>query len=145
MNPLLALLLMFVSGALVAIQSPINTALSKNIGRFPAVLVSFSTGTLLVALVTLFLRSGNLAAVVRVPAWQLLGGALGTAFVASFVVAVPVIGVSRAVLAGLLGQILTAVVVDQLGLFGTDPRPATPTRMFGIALMGVGLFLANRG
>ncbi len=144
MTTVLALLGMLVAGILVSLQSPINTALAKNIGSFPSVFVSFVVGTAISGVIVAVLRNGDLVGVVRAPSWQLLGGAFGTAFVAALVITLPLIGVTRAVLAGLLGQILAALAVDQFGWFGVDPRPLTPTRFGGVLLVAAGLYLVNR-
>jgi transporter family-2 protein len=44
----------------------------------------------------------------------------------------------------LLGQIVTAALIDQFGLFGALKSSLTPKRYIGIAFMLIGTYLARR-
>jgi transporter family-2 protein len=58
--------------------------------------------------------------------------------------AAPRMGVANAVFFVLVGQIIAAATIDQFGLFGALKSPLTGVRLFGIALMLVGVFFARR-
>jgi len=69
-------------------------------------------------------------------------GVLVVAAVAGIGYAIPRIGVMAGNMAIVFGQIAVALVIDSLGLGGYDPIPLKPVRIFGVILLGVGLYLA---
>ena len=56
----------------------------------------------------------------------------------------PRIGVANAVFFVLFGQILSAALIDQLGLFGALKSALTAQRIIGIVFMLIGTYLARR-
>ena len=140
-----ALLMMFGAGAAIAFQSPINVALARSTGKVEASFVSFLVGTLCLAVVVAVNREGSLRATLDAPGWQLVGGALGAAFVTAFVFAVPRVGVASAMVAAMTGQILGSVLIDRQGWFGIVARPIDGRRALGVALLIVGVWLITSG
>ena len=115
--------LMVVAGALIAFQSPINAALARGVGVLEASFVSFVIGALVATVVVAFFGKGHLSEVAQVPWWQLVGGALGMIYVTLIVVSVARIGVTAVMVAGLVGQLSTAMIIDHYGWFGVVTRP----------------------
>ena len=56
----------------------------------------------------------------------------------------PRIGVANAVFFVLLGQLVSAALMDQFGLFGALKSPLTTLRIIGIVFMVIGTYLARR-
>jgi transporter family-2 protein len=140
-----AIALTLAVGAGFAMQSPINSALGRDIGPIPAATVSFAAGTVALVLVTM-LFGGGFGRLGQHPVWwhYVAGGLLGAAVVGVTTVAVRTLG-SRAMIACLLtGQLAMAAAIDQFGLLGIDKQPLTLTRSVGLALLagGVALVLA---
>ena len=115
-----AVLLMAVTGALIAIQPAINAGLGKATGSLPAALVSFGVGTLLLAaIVVLSGKAGGLSSTFDVTWYYLLGGVLGAAYVFAALSTVGTIGAGGVAAATITGQLTMSV----RGRPPRDPRP----------------------
>lgn len=72
----------------------------------------------------------------------------GGLFVAFYVIAVtfiaPKFGVGNAIFFVLVGQLVSAAVIDHFALFGSMRFPVDGKRLAGIALMVAGVYLARR-
>jgi transporter family-2 protein len=142
-----AVLLTALTGGLVALQAPINSMLGKTVGTWQAAFVSFTIGTVALALIAA-LATGGLGQIgeVRSLHWiYLTGGLLGAAYITSVLVTVRSLGAGGVVAATIAGQLTVSVAVDQLGILGVDKQPITAARVVGIAMLGLGTYLVVRG
>ena len=144
MDKLFYIIFVIFGGAAAAVQAPINAGLGKRIGVLETGLWSFSSGMVLLLVLTLLLGKGQFAAVLTAPKWQLLGGVLGVIAVCSMIVSAPPLGVGLAMVCILFGQITIAIVIDSLGLFGAEVVPLDYNRIIGILLMFVGIIFVYR-
>lgn len=139
-------MLMVVAGGFIARQAPINAMLGRTIGTFAAATVSFAIGTVTLLLITVLL-AGGLGDVgeARNLAWYYLtGGILGAIYVTSALVAVRGLGAGGVTAATITGQLLTAIVIDRLGVLGLQERAFTPGRLLGVVLLAIGTYLVVR-
>jgi transporter family-2 protein len=127
-----------ISGVLIAFQSRANGELSRQLDSgAQAALISFSSGLIVVALVTVFnpkIRFGlkglkNALVNREIPRWRLFAGMLGGSFVAVQSHVVPIIGVALFSVASIAGQTATSLIVDRIGLTGGGPKPISPRRI----------------
>lgn len=144
-TPFFALTVVAIAGCAVALQSPINAALGRNIGSgVAAAAVSFGIGFAML-LAVLVLR-GELAALPRIlttPPVLLLGGVLGAFFVWAVLWAIPTLGSLTVISALILGQLCAALVIDATGLMGLAVQAITPTRIAAAGLVAAGLVLSR--
>jgi transporter family-2 protein len=140
----IALLLSGLAGALVAMQPPINSKLGQAIGNFAAATVSFLVGTLALLVVTIAVGNHHISDIKHVPWWYLVGGFIGAVFVASSLITVRTLGAGGVVAATIAGQLTFSVVIDKFGLLGLPEKPLHPTRIVGVALLALGVFLVVR-
>ena len=141
-----AVVLTAMVGGLIALQAPINSHLGKSIGTFQAAFVSFTIGTIVLAVIA-GLAKGGMSTVPEarhLPWYYLTGGLLGAAYVTSVLVTVRSLGAGGVVAATIAGQLTLSVVVDQFGWLGVDREPITLARLAGIALLALGVFLIVR-
>ncbi len=141
MSQLAYVLLMVVAGAFIAFQSPINAALARTTGVYHATFVSFAVGVVLAGMIAVFAGGGSLRQASQVPWWQWIGGALGVAYVTTIIVAVPRIGVTTMMVAALVGQLATAMVIDHFGWFGIAARAFEWRRALALPFLGAALYL----
>jgi transporter family-2 protein len=102
-----------------------------------AAFISFGSGLILIAIISLFnptIKSGVRrlrAAVVakEIAPWTLFAGALGGTFVAVQTQIVPLIGVAIYSVASIAGQGATSLIVDRIGLTGGGKKAITPRRI----------------
>ena len=131
-------LLAAISGVLIALQSRANGELSYRLENgAEAALISFSSGLIVAALITVFnpkIKAGlnrlKTALVNReIPRWRLFAGMLGGSFVAVQTHVVPIIGVALFSVASIAGQTATSVIVDRIGLTAGGPKLISSRRL----------------
>ena len=136
-------LLAALSGALIALQARANGELSHRLDNgLQAALVSFSTGLLIILIITPFsphIKEGirNLKAAIahkEIARWKLFAGALGGSFVAIQTQIVPLIGVAIYSVASIAGQTAMSLVVDRIGLTGGGKKLISPRRVIAAVL-----------
>ncbi|NLA26514.1 MAG: DMT family transporter [Firmicutes bacterium] len=141
--PLIALIVAVIAGVAMALQGSLNAALGKIIGTFEATLVVHVVGiaVILAALYIFRLGTGNFALAKDAPWYTYLGGALGVLIIFGVVVSIARAGAANATTAIITGQLITALVIDQCGLFGLERIPFTPWKGLGLTLLAVGAYL----
>ncbi|GAB3765607.1 DMT family transporter [Microlunatus parietis] len=149
---------LFGIGALVSIQSKINSELAQQLGtglRAAALsaVISFGTGLVLLSILVL-VHPATRRGVTRlyrgighgeVPLWLVLGGLAGGLFVASQGLSVGILGVALFIVAFVAGQSTAGLVVDHHGLGPGGRRPVSRGRMIGAALAVVAVALSAIG
>jgi transporter family-2 protein len=131
-------LLAALSGILISFQARANGELSLRLDNgLQAAFISFSSGLLLIAVISMFnpsIKNGarKLRAAVaakEIAPWTLFAGALGGAFVAVQTQIVPLIGVAIYSVASIAGQSATSLLVDRIGFTGGGKKPISPRRI----------------
>jgi transporter family-2 protein len=143
----LAYLLGIVAGFGLSVQVGMNAQLRKVLqSANAAALVSFLVGTVALILLLLALRVPvpDRATIAAVPLWAWFGGLLGAFYVASSTVVAVELGATTLLGLALLGQLSTALVLDHFGWLGLPQNPVTWTRVAGVALLAVGVWLVSR-
>lgn len=119
------------TGVMIAEQARANSELSIRIGNsVEAAFVSFTSGLIIIAVITLFnptikLGLKNLRTAVKsgqMGSWRLLAGALGGAAIAISTHVVPLIGVALYSVATISGQTAVSLLVDRIGLAGGERK-----------------------
>jgi transporter family-2 protein len=143
---LIPVLLVFIAGAMVAIQAPTNSMLAKAGGSpILAALISFMVGT--IALLAVWLMTPNrpgTAAFAGLPWYAWIGGLYGAVFVAVAAYAAPKIGVASLITIGIAGQIAMALWLDHVGAMGLTREPINYGRVIGALLVIAGVVLVRR-
>ena len=144
---LIPILLVFIAGAMVALQAPTNSMLAKA-GGSPvlAALISFAVGT--TALFLTWLASGNrpgTSAFAGLPWYAWIGGLYGAVFVAVAAYAAPRIGLATLITVGIAGQVAMALWMDHVGALGLPREPVNFGRILGALLVLAGVILVRRG
>jgi bacterial/archaeal transporter family-2 protein len=141
----LAALATAVVGGFIALQAPINSHLGKATGTFPAALISFMIGTVvLLGIVTVAGQLGEISGAADVRAHYLLGGLFGAAYVTTVLLTVRTLGAGGVTAATVAGQLTSAMVIDRLGILGLDKTPITAARLLGVVLLFAGTLLVIR-
>src|SRR5579875_3621219 len=130
MGKLFPLAAALIAGLALGVQGPINSELSRNVGRFRAVLISVLVSSATVVIILLVHPGeGSFSGIFHTPRWAFVGGVLGVIILAGTIIAVPRIG--AAATSGLIvtAQLIAAAIIDRFGLFDVAPRPITPPRL----------------
>ena len=138
-------LLMLLAGIGIPILAALNAALGTRIGSpAAAATVLFLVALLCAGIVAGLTGTEAFQRVGSAPKHLFLAGVLVAFYVLSITYVAPRFGVGNAVFFVLLGQLVSAAVIDHFGLFGARISPLSMTRSFGIALMAVGVFVTQK-
>ena len=138
-----AVAVVLASGVGSAVQAPTNAALGAAIGTLEASVVSFAGGFICLLVATLVMNKGRLQSFKGAKLWHFTGGLYGAFGVPALVVATPVLGVSLAMAANMLGQLVGGMVVDATGAYGVMRMRADALRIAGAVLLLCGIALVT--
>lgn len=133
------------AGSAVSLQASINGTLGKKIGSLEGAFVSFAVGTLALLMIMLFFGKGNILSMFEAPKWSLTGGLLGSIYVAMSVISVPKLGVGTTIVTVIVGQIAMSMLLDHFGLFGNPRILLDGSRLLGLVLLFIALYLIFKG
>ncbi len=137
-------LIMLVAGLGIPLLAALNAALGREIGA-PAVAsaVLFSVAFACALLVSVVTGPQAIAKIATAPKYLLFAGTFVAFYVLSITYIAPHFGVGNAVFFVLLGQLISAAVIDHFGLFGAVQAPLSLMRATGIGVMVLGIFLTQ--
>lgn len=131
-------LLSLLISALIAVMIVINGSLTDVLGVYLATVCIHIVGLIAVS-AACYLKKTKLRPGERLSPGFFLGGAIGVATTVFNNMAFGKISVSAILALGLLGQAITALFIDQYGLFGMPVRPFTPAKLAGLAFTLAGV------
>lgn len=147
------IILGFLAGVGLPIQTSVNTRLRKKVGSpFNAALVSFLVGLLFLSALLLVTGQGlhipfaqllNEPAWMNEPAWIWIGGICGVVFLTGNILLFPKLGGVQTVVLPVLGQILMGLTIDNFGLFYSQQTSLTAFRIAGAVLVLLGVVLVS--
>lgn len=138
-------------GILIGIFPPLQSAFNGQLREVThsillATFISFFVGALLLGAILLITKrkisipkvdlAGN-----TLPFWIYLGGIFGIFIVGGNIVVIRELGSVLTTIVFIFGQLLTAVLIDQLGLFGMNSRKISRSQIIALVLIGAALFL----
>lgn len=136
---IIALLTAAVAGMTMAVQGSLNAALSKFVGLIEATLIVHIIGSVLAGIIVLTgISKGNFGKLAQVPWYAYLGGILSVLIIYGVASSIPKVGVAVATTAIIVGQVSTAMLIDQLGCFGLEKVPFTLMKLLGLILLAAG-------
>jgi transporter family-2 protein len=138
----LSVLLVAAMGGMVAAQAPINGHLGENIGKFPAALISFIGGTIILTLIVVISGEGfGQISGSGVPWYYFIGGLLGAAYISTVIFTVGTLGAGGITAATIAGQLTASILLDHFGALGLQPQAITWQRIAGACLLAAGTYL----
>ncbi|MGQ0286957.1 DMT family transporter [Pasteurellaceae bacterium 22721_9_1] len=131
------------AGAALAIQSAINSQLAGAMGGQPVVaaFISFFTGAVVLFSICLWKADLGIAwqHLPKQPWWRFIGGALGALVVYTTIFLAPKIGITNMLFFIIVGQLITAAIIDHFGLLGMAERPTHIWQLIGFVIIACGL------
>jgi transporter family-2 protein len=138
-------LTMLAAGIGIPVLAALNAQLGSRLGSpVAAAVVLFCVALLASLLVLAMTGPGPILALAGAPRHLMLAGLLVAFYILSITFIAPHFGVGNAVFFVLLGQLISAALIDHFGLFGAAVTPISAARAGGIALMAAGVFLTQR-
>jgi len=141
MEKLLFVLLAIAAGMSNAFQAPINAALSKFTGVIESSCISFTVGALSLFVVAVITGKGHILNFIEAPPYLLFGGVLGAILVTTMLYVITKVGAAVTISSVIIGQMIAALVIDQIGFLGVPKNPVDLSRIGGILFLAVGIKL----
>jgi len=138
---LLIILIGLAGGVAVGLQSPMASMISQRLGTLESVFIVHVGGALISLLPLLFYGGGKLAQWRSVPWYTLGAGIFGLIVIGAISFMIPRVGVAASIVTIVAGQLLVGTILDQFGWLGAMERPLDVTRVIGLAVVLVGVWL----
>src|SRR6266498_217305 len=128
-------------GVAVGLQSPLASMISQRLGVMESVFIIHIGGAIM-ALVPLLIYGGGKLGNWRSVPWYALGaGIFGLVVIGAISYMIPRIGVAASITTIVAGQILVGTILDHFGMLGAAERSLDPTRVIGLLIVMVGVWL----
>jgi bacterial/archaeal transporter family-2 protein len=141
---LLLLLVAVIGGVAVTMQAQFMGLMDRHLGTVESVFITYGSGALVVGVVMLLLRGGNLRAWSTLPWYAFLAGVVGVLIVGAIGYSVPRLGLVPALTLIVAAQFIAAAVLDHYGWLGAAVRPIDAARALGILVLLLGVWLIIR-
>jgi transporter family-2 protein len=115
--------------------------LDRALGTVSSVFITYVGGGLVITMLLIAFRGGNLKNWQGVPWYAFSSGILGLVIVGSIGYVVPRLGVAKGFTLTVASQFLIASLIDHFGFFGAAVRPMEMMRLLGLCLMLLGVWL----
>jgi transporter family-2 protein len=141
MDKLILIVLIGLAGGIaVGLQSPMASMITQRLGIFESVFIVHLGGAL-IALIPMLIYGSKLAQWRSVPWYTLGAGIFGLIVIASISYMIPRVGVAASITTVVAGQLLVGTILDQYGLLGAAVKPLDVTRVIGLGVVLVGVWL----
>ena len=138
-------LIMLAAGLGIPILAALNVALGQFLGSpVAAVTVLLCVAFCAIFIILLTTSSLSFARLAAAPKHLFLAGLLVTFYILSITAIAPHFGVGNAIFFVLLGQLISAAVVDHFALFGAAGSPLSLIRSLGLGVMALGVWITQQ-
>jgi len=128
---------------------PILASLNATLGQFIdspifAVVILLGVAFSTICLISLTTNNFPLVRLFDAPKHLFIAGFFVVFYMLSVTAIAPHFGVGNAIFFVLLGQLISAAIIDHFALFGSSGSALTLTRAIGLALMSLGVWLTQQ-
>ena len=138
---LLIILIGLAGGVAVGLQSTMASMITQRLCTFESVFIVHLGGALIALIPLLIYGGGKLSQWRSVPWYALGAGIFGLVVIAAISYMIPRVGVAASITTVVAGQLLVGVILDHYGLLGAAVKPLDVTRILGLAVVLVGVWL----
>ena len=138
------ILIAAVGGIAITLQAQFMGVMDKNIGTLESMFITYASGGLLIGFAMLVNRGGNLSAWRSVPWYVMSAGVLGLIIVGTIGYSTQRLGLVTAFTIIVASQFIAGALLDHFGILGADLRQLDFTRLAGIGVMLLGVWLIIR-
>ena len=143
-TPIFFIFLAVVGGTAGTLQAHFMGVMDQNLGTLESMFITYGCGGLLIGLVMLLLGGGNLGGWNTVPWYTLSAGLLGLVVIGILGFAAPRIGLVPVMTLFVASQFIVSAVMDHFGLLGAEVRTLDLSRVSGLGVILVGIWLVIR-
>jgi bacterial/archaeal transporter family-2 protein len=138
---ILIILIGLAGGVAVGLQSPLASLLSQRLGVMESIFILHIGGAVAVSIPLAIYGGGKLSLWRTVPWYALVAGIFGLVVIAAISYMIPRIGVAASITTIVAGQLLVGTILDHFGLLGVVERSLDLTRIAGLLVVIVGVWL----
>lgn len=143
-GPSFLLLLPVIGGIAGTLQAHFMGVMDSRLGTVESMFITYGGGGLLIGLVMLLLRGGNLGALQTVPSYVLSASVLGLIVVGILGFTAPRLGLVPVLTLFVASQFFVGAGLDHFGLLGAEIRALDPSRVSGLGAILLGVWLVLR-
>jgi len=143
-NLLLISIVAAIGGVAVALQAQMMGLLDRGMGTLESVFITYGSGGLMVGLLMLFMRGGNLSLWHTMPWYAFLSGVIGLVIVATIGFSVPRLGLVSAFTIIVAAQFIVGAFLDHYGFLGAEVRELNLQKILGMLILLMGVWLTVR-
>ena len=118
--------------------------LDRSVGTIESVFLTYGTGAVVIGLIMLAMRGGNLGEWHIAPWYAYSAGLLGLVIVGCIGYATPRLGLAVTLTIAVATQFTMAAIVHHFGLLGADQQPMDLSKLGGMAAILIGVWLMVR-
>jgi transporter family-2 protein len=133
-----------VAGVAMTAQAQMMGHLDRSVGTIESVFITYGSGAVVIGLILLALRGGNLGEWHFAPWYAYSAGLLGLVIVGCIAYATPRLGLALTLTIAVAAQFAMAALVHHFGLLGADQQPMDISRLGGMAAILIGVWLMVR-
>lgn len=127
-------------GILIAVMLTFNGVLSKNTGSYTSIVIIHLIGLICITVV-LILKNARLKLNKQTPLYLYSAGAIGVFTVLFNNLSFNYLGASLTLALGLLGQSMASIIIDHYGLLGAKISKLRKEKLFGLAIICLGIVI----
>jgi len=132
-------LLAIIAGMSNGFQAPINAALGRYTGVVESSFISFTVGALSLFIVAMVIGKGSILKFTEAAPYLWTGGFLGAVLVTIMLYVVTKVGAAVTISSVITGQMVAALIIDQIGFLGVPKNPIDLYRIGGVFFLFVGI------
>jgi len=133
-----------VAGVAMTAQAQLMGHLDRSMGTIESVFLTYGTGAVVIGLIMLAMRGGNLGEWHIAPWYAYSAGLLGLVIVGCIGYATPRLGLAVTLTIAVATQFTMAAIVHHFGLLGADQQPMDVSKLGGMATILFGVWLMVR-
>ena len=138
-------LIMFAAGLGVPLLAANNSQFGQFIGSpIAAVAVMLCVAFSTIVIIAIITSNLPIKQILEAPKYLFFAGMLIVFYILSITTIAPKFGVGNAVFFVLVGQLVSAAVIDHFALFGSTGSPLTIVRTLGISVMALGVWITQQ-
>lgn len=138
---MLAIIFAIISGISMTLQGVFNTNLEKKIGTWETALLSQGIAFIITLIVVFIWGKGDIKAIKTANKLYLLSGVLGVVIIFTVMKSIGAMGATIGIGTILTAQLLSAAIIDAMGLFETEKVAFSLNEFIGVALMIAGIIV----
>lgn len=130
-----------IAGIFIALQGIFNTNVSSKAGLWLTTTIVHAIGLIGSVIIFLIVKDGNIKNLLEVNKVYLLGGLFGVIIVFSVMQGITHVGPTFSVSILLISQLIIALIINTIGLFGVEPVSLSLNKIFGALVMIGGVLI----